>query len=68
VDQVGRGSLVTFPVQNDTARSLVTDHATGVIKLLQANEYSFAFWQFYEILLVQSKHCSAASVDTGGLT
>jgi hypothetical protein len=46
----------------------VTDQATGVIKLLQANEYSFAFWQFYEILPVQSKHCSAASVDTGGLT
>jgi hypothetical protein len=51
--QVGRGSLVTFPVQNDVNRSLITSSPTGVVPLLQANQYSFAFWQFYEILAVR---------------
>src|SRR5690606_33759089 len=41
----------SFPVQS-TNRSLVTTAADGVMPLLNANSYSFAFWQLYDISLV----------------
>jgi hypothetical protein len=51
--QVPAGSAPAFPVQ-DTNRSVVTTDPNGVISLLSANSYSFAFWQLYDVQLVRS--------------
>jgi hypothetical protein len=50
-DFVSSSTNPSFPVQS-TNRSLVTTATDGVIPLLTANSYSFAFWQYYDIALV----------------
>jgi hypothetical protein len=50
-NQVGVGSLVTFPVQSAGNRSLVV--TDDVITPLQATSYSFAFWTAYDVLQVR---------------
>jgi ABC-type phosphate transport system substrate-binding protein len=50
-DRVGAGPLVAFPVQSDTNRSIVIA-SNGVAAELSATPYSFAFWVYYDIILV----------------
>jgi hypothetical protein len=53
-DFVSSSTNPSFPVQS-TNRSLVTTAADGVMPLLNANSYSFAFWQLYDISLVSKQ-------------
>jgi hypothetical protein len=54
VVQVGAGTLVTFPVQADTNRSIVTALSNGVMANLQNVTYSMSMWLSYQIYLVHS--------------
>jgi hypothetical protein len=52
--QVGAGTLVKFPVQADTNRSIVTALSNGVMANLQNVTYSMSMWLSYQIFLVRS--------------
>jgi hypothetical protein len=52
--QVGAGTLVSYPVQADVNRSIVTDAVDGIMCNLRDVRYSFTTWLAYEILLVRS--------------
>ncbi|ELR20490.1 phosphate ABC transporter, periplasmic phosphatebinding protein [Acanthamoeba castellanii str. Neff] len=49
--QVGAGTLVSYPVQADVNRSIVTGAVDGIMSNLRDVRYSFTTWLAYEILL-----------------